>query len=181
MMYTVDQIMQAIDALHETERKRLMREINRRKERDIQADVAPDRRTGELIVADYILLFSGGIKGNPGVGYGSFSILSADGNTQQVQHLRFDSVRPDEAAYDALIAGLEALLQEITRHGHDHAHCTVRVRGQSRLVIQQLQGLWKATDPRLAIRKEKALSLLRRFGSYKLEEVPYMSNISVSG
>jgi len=58
---------------------------------------------------------------------------------------------------------------------------TLEVRGDSRLVMQQLQGYWKAKEERMRERRNRALKLLRRFGDFRLKEVPRSESVSVLG
>ena len=64
------------------------------------------------------IIFDGGSKGNPGQGYGSYT-LRWPGAQQQIVRLRFgDRVTNNEAEYDTLIAALEAV-----RSRSDHRPC----------------------------------------------------------
>ena len=63
---------------------------------------------------DYVLVFDGGSKGNPGQGYGSYAIIRAQDRAQRVERLDFgDGYTNNEAEYDSLIAGLQDLLRRI--------------------------------------------------------------------
>ena len=63
---------------------------------------------------DYLLIFDGGSKGNPGKGYGSYAIIRTQDGAQRVERVDFgDGYTNNEAEYDSLIAGLQDLLDRI--------------------------------------------------------------------
>ena len=117
---------------------------------------------------DYSIVFDGGSKGNPGWGYGSFEISSRTGASKQ-KRLEFgDAVTNNEAEYLTLIAALEELAAMIARHGREPSAFSVRVRGDSQLVIQQLLGRWKVKHPNIRPLHERARAQLARFGASDL-------------
>ena len=60
---------------------------------------------------DVVLVFDGGSKGNPGLGYGSYAIII--NNEADIRRLEFgDGVTNNEAEYDTLIAALEMFVEE---------------------------------------------------------------------
>ena len=133
------------------------------------------------VASRLVLHFDGGSRGNPGPGYGSY-VLTRDG--QEVHRCRL-SLGPrltnNEAEYRALIAGLADALNWLAGHQLDPARETIEVRGDSQLVIRQLQGTWKAREPRLAALRDRALGLLRRFGRHLLRQVPRRRTLEVLG
>ena len=113
---------------------------------------------------DYTIVFDGGSKGNPGRGYGSYEIAARTGERKQ-KRLEFgDRVTNNEAEYRTLIAALEDLTAMIARHGRQPADYSVRIRGDSQLVIQQVGGRWKVNHPNLRPLHARARALLARFG-----------------
>lgn len=115
--------------------------------------------TGEC---DYTIVFDGGAKGNPGRGYGSYEIGTRAGQRKH-KRLEFgDGITNNEAEYLTLIAALEGLAAMIARHGREPSDFSVRVRGDSQLVIQQLLGRWRVNHANL--RPLHARALLDRFG-----------------
>lgn len=113
---------------------------------------------------DYTIVFDGGSKGNPGLGYGSYEIATRTGGRKQ-QRLEFgDRVTNNEAEYLTLIAALTAVAAMIQRHGRQPAEFTVAVRGDSQLVVQQVQGRWKVRHPNMVPLHERARALLAAFG-----------------
>jgi len=187
-MYTVEQIVQAISTLGPVEKKRLWRELSALEKpqgETTQHTTEKAKLDGE---PDYVLIFDGGSKGNPGAGYGSYALSRRSagvGSRRVYEHphrLEFeDEVTNNEAEYDTLIAALESLLREMAARGEDPAQHTLEVRGDSRLVMQQLQGYWKAKEERMRERRNRALKLLRRFGDFRLKEVPRSESVSVLG
>jgi ribonuclease HI len=91
----------------------------------------------------YTLTFDGGSKGNPGLGYGSYEIRTCDGR-YRVERLEYgDHITNNEAEYRTLIAGLRDILATLRRDGKDPKSYRVQVRGDSQLVIRQLNGEYK--------------------------------------
>jgi ribonuclease HI len=131
---------------------------------------------------DYILTFDGGSKGNPGWGYGSYAITRVQDGAQRLERLDLgDGYTNNEAEYDSLIAGLQRLLQRIERAGRQPAEFALEVRGDSALVINQLQGKWKAKDPRMRERRNRCQALLSRFGFVKLVAHPREESVRILG
>ena len=69
------------------------------------------------------------------------------------------------AEYSALIAGLRRLLELGWREG-------VEIRGDSQLVIRQLQGVYAVRSPRIAPLYEEAKRLLSEFADVRLVWIP---------
>jgi ribonuclease HI len=193
MMYTVEQIMQAISTLGAVEKKQLWRKLSESEGQEVALGQAKQMalpttpmldgtRQEGAFQADYILHFDGGSRGNPGQGYGSYALLQGHNGPRQPQRLQFgDMVTSNEAEYDTLIAALERLLEELRERGEEPTQKALEVRGDSRLVLQQIQGLWKAKDERMRERRDRALRLLRRFGRFQLKEVPRSESVAVLG
>ena len=120
-------------------------------------------------MADYTLIFDGGSLGNPGPGYGSYVLIrNADGR-QRLQRLDFgEAMTNNQAEYRTLIAGLEDLIGVIEQAGHDPAEVSIEVRGDSRLVLNQVAGKWKVKQPHLRPLRDRVRELLGRFGKSEL-------------
>jgi ribonuclease HI len=73
------------------------------------------------------------------------------------------------AEYRALIAGLEAAAPFGARR--------VRVRADSKLVIEQVKGTWKVKQPHLRPLLEQARSLLAAYAEVDLQHVPRAQNV----
>ncbi len=110
------------------------------------------------------IIFDGGSKGNPGQGYGSYA-LEWPAFPRQVVRLQFGNhVTNNEAEYDTLIAALEAVNKRLAENGADPGGAKVEIWGDSQLVINQVKGEWQTNKPELRVRRDKAQTLLKRFG-----------------
>jgi ribonuclease HI len=131
---------------------------------------------------DYVLIFDGGSKGNPGYGYGSYALTRVQDGAQRLERVRFGGgTTNNEAEYDTLIAALQDLIQRIERAGRQPGEFSLEVRGDSALVINQLQGRWQAKEPRMQDRRDRCLQLLRRFRSVRLKTQPREESVRVLG
>jgi ribonuclease HI len=131
---------------------------------------------------DYVLVFDGGSKGNPGLGYGSYAIIRTQDGAQRLKRLVFgDGMTNNEAEYDALISALGDLLQRIEKAGKQPQDFALEVRGDSALVINQIQGKWKAREPRMRERRNRCVQLLGRFGGVSLKAHPREESVRILG
>jgi ribonuclease HI len=131
---------------------------------------------------DYILVFDGGSKGNPGLGYGSYVITRVQDGAQRLERLELgDGYTNNEAEYDSLIAALQDMIHRIGEAGRQPEEFSLEVRGDSALVINQLEGKWKAKEPRMRERRDQCRSLLRRFGAVKLKSQPREESVRILG
>jgi ribonuclease HI len=127
------------------------------------------------------LIFDGGSKGNPGIGYGSYA-LRWPGQPQQIVQLQFgDGVTNNEAEYDTLAAALEAVLKRLRDLKADAGTAKVEVRGDSQLVINQVLGVWKCNDDRMRQRRDRVRTLLREFGAWEILYHPRENNVRILG
>ncbi|XP_058735035.1 uncharacterized protein LOC131606984 [Vicia villosa] len=74
----------------------------------------------------------------------------------------------NSAEYEGLLLGLK----EASDKGYDY----VEIRGDSKLVCEQLKGNWKVNNPNLRDLRDKALDLKDNFKSVKVQHVPRGSN-----
>ena len=127
------------------------------------------------------IIFDGGSKGNPGIGYGSYA-LHWPGQPQQIVQLQFgDGVTNNEAEYDTLVAALESVVKRLAEQRADPATARVEIRGDSQLVINQVLGDWKCNDERMRRRRDRVRNLLREFGSWSLAYHPRANSVRVLG
>jgi ribonuclease HI len=132
--------------------------------------------------ADYVLTFDGGSKGNPGWGYGSYAITRVQDGAQRLERLDLgDEYTSNEAEYDTLIAALQDLIQRIEEAGRQPQEFGLEIRGDSTLVIYQIQGKWQARDPRMRDRRDRCVALLRRFGTVALKTQPREESVRILG
>lgn len=113
----------------------------------------------------YVVTFDGGADPNPGKGYGSFHIASPTGR-ELLERLDFSGdgkeMTNNQAEYRTLIAALEHLQRALAeRAPFEH----VRVDGDSQLVINQVQGVWKVRQENLKPLRARSAQLGSEFGS----------------
>jgi probable phosphoglycerate mutase len=129
----------------------------------------------------YRLTFDGGSLGNPGHGYGSYHVASPRGGTL---HERLDfsdqgeRVTNNQAEYLTLIRALERL-QEVL--GERAPAVTLEIRGDSQLVVNQLNGRWKVRNAELQTLYERARQLLSAFGRIDLRWHERSHSVEVLG
>ncbi len=181
-MPTIQNLLEAIAALRDDERRDLLARL-----REIYGVPVPAPAhqiglglsdTGWTEPADYLIVFDGGSRGNPGLGYGSYAVF--EGTTPgQVQRLEFpSSLTNNEAEYRTLISALAALAERL---GPRAAGTTLEVRGDSQLVLQQVVGHWKAKDERMRQLRDQARAGLKRFGNWRLVSQPREDSVRVLG
>jgi ribonuclease HI len=113
---------------------------------------------------DYALVFDGGSRGNPGPGYGSYQLTRVADGKQKIKRLEFGThVTNNVAEYRALIAGLEDVAGMIKAAGKSPAEFSLDIRGDSKLVVEQVNGRWKVRDAGLQPWHAKAQALFRSF------------------
>jgi len=183
----VQRLAEAIAGLQPEEKRRLFELLAREGQLPSEPPAAAEtqprpNRAGQEWSPDYVLIFDGGSRGNPGWGYGSYAITRVQDGAQRLERQDFgDGYTNNEAEYDALIAGLEDLVSRIEEAGRQPEEFKLEVRGDSALVINQVQGRWKATEPRMRERRDRCLELLRRFGGVQLKAHPREESVRVLG
>lgn len=122
----------------------------------------------------YELVFDGGSIGNPGKAYGSFRLRQLgegdqpSGRAGAPVRLEFGHGTNNQAEYRALIAGIEAVRQQAEQAGEALESVQLEVRGDSKLVLNQMAGEWKIKNSDLLKLHDQALDLLAGFGEVKL-------------
>ena len=133
-------------------------------------------------MADYIIVFDGGSHGNPGQGYGSYALQrTRDGRLRKRRLTIGDQVTSNQAEYEALIAALEDLVRTIEKAGRSPEDFSVEIRGDSSLVINQLDGSWKTKSLSLMPLRDRAEELLLQMGSVELIWQPREETVRVLG
>jgi ribonuclease HI len=128
------------------------------------------------------LVFDGGSKGNPGRGYGSYAIKFANDLNWTVTHVDFHArMTNNEAEYEALLAGLQNLQTLTAEKGIELSQTLLEIAGDSQLVIFQLKGEWKAREPRLIARREKAWAQLSPYSGVRLIHHPRIQSVRLLG
>jgi len=110
--------------------------------------------------------FDGGGQ-SPGPVTAACTVKLSDGSfDQDVKH--FDQGTHNTAEWHALILGLRLALN----HGERH----VVVKGDSMLVVKQVNREWKTKNPALRSLRTQAEELLARFESWRVEWIPREEN-----
>ncbi len=112
----------------------------------------------------YSITFDGGSRGNPGKGYGSYEVRTDDAH--DVQRLTFgERDTNNEAEYRTLIVALHDVIARIEAAGGDAKAFAVSVRGDSQLVVNQVNGKWQVRTPHIRPLHTEATFLLGKFGA----------------
>jgi ribonuclease HI len=169
---SVERILAAIAALSEEERASLFERLSSEGEpppasqTDAPLDSVDDGWEGP---ANYTLIFDGGSQGNPGPGYGSYALMHARDGKQSIVRLDFGrQMTNNEAEYETLIAGLRGLTERIEAAGRSPVEFTLEIRGDSALVIHQVEGTWQAKDNRMRALRNQARELLAHFMGHRM-------------
>lgn len=193
---TPQQILEAIAALPEDERAGLFARL-----REIYAEAEPTPTIGQPPITrgkpqrlplndwagqvDYMIVFDGGSRGNPGQGYGSYVIFDQLGSglppASEGQPVRLTleaEMTNNEAEYHTLLAALRDLRQRSALFTDQLA---VKILGDSLLVINQVKGEWQTKEPRLRALRDQALAELRHFKAYRLAYQPREDTLKVLG
>ncbi len=133
--------------------------------------------------ANIRLSFDGGSLGNPGRAYGSFAVRGTGPARElaTVKRVQFGRGTNNEAEYWALREGIQWTLAEARRRGLEPSRLGLTVLGDSLLVIRQLQGNWKAKEPRMRDLRDEVLGLLERFRVVRLEHRPRRKSVAEFG
>jgi len=179
---TPQQILEAIAALPEDERKALFGRL-----REIYAEAAPKPTVGQpqrlplsdwAGQVDYMIVFDGGSRGNPGQGYGSYVIFDQLGSGAPVRLTLDGAMTNNEAEYHTLLAALRDLRQRSALFTDQLA---IKILGDSLLVINQVKGEWQAKEPRLRALRDQVLAELGHFKAYRLAYQPREDTLKVLG
>lgn len=93
---------------------------------------------------NFEIVFDGGSKGNPGKGYGSYDItLNGQEYDRQIEMPFGDRLTNNQAEYMALIRALKRIAED---QSVDLLQSNIVIRGDSQLVINQLNGVWKVKN-----------------------------------
>jgi len=168
----VERILAAIAALSEGEHARLFERLagevgaSPAAQTAMPLHFAADELEGP---ADYTIIFDGGSRGNPGPGYGSYALVRECDGKQSLVRLDFGrQMTNNETEYEALIDGLQGLIERIEATGRSPGDFTVEVRGDSALVIHQVEGDWKTKDDRMRALRNRVRELLTCFRGRRL-------------
>ncbi len=132
--------------------------------------------------ADYLIIWDGGSRGNPGQGYGSFQITAVAKGKSRIETREFPGrMTNNEAEYETLISALEMLAAKLRERGLDPRSYILDLRGDSLLVINQILGKWKAKDRRMAAYRDQTRTLLEQFGGHTLRHHDRSHSVAALG
>jgi len=190
-MAEIGEIAKAISELRPADKARLFRLLAERGELPARyLSQAPQGEQMALMPSskqppaspDIVLVFDGGSRGNPGWGYGSYAIERVSDGAQRLERLDLgDGYTNNEAEYDTLIAALQDLIRRLEGADRDPGEFALEVRGDSTLVLNQVEGTWKAKEPRMRQRRDQCRRLLGRFGAVRLTAQPREESVRVLG
>jgi ribonuclease HI len=130
----------------------------------------------------YTIVFDGGSRGNPGQGYGSYALRRNEDGRLRKRRLRLgDKVTSNQAEYQALIAALEDLIDTIQKARRSPKDFSVEIRGDSRLVMHQLDGSWKTKSLNLMELRDRVEDLMTQMGSVELVWQPRNESVRILG
>jgi ribonuclease HI len=130
----------------------------------------------------YTIVFDGGSHGNPGQGYGSYALRRNEDGRLRKRRLRLgDKVTSNQAEYQALIAALEDLIDTIQKARRSPRDFSVEIRGDSRLVMRQLDGSWKTKSLNLMELRDRVEDLMTQMGSVELVWQPRNESVRILG
>ncbi len=128
-----------------------------------------------------MILFDGGSRGNPGPAYGSFLIRGEKVDTRRPMRLAFGRGTNNEAEYLALIGALEELRERLRTAGIPAEKVRLEIRGDSKLVINQMSGRWRARNSRMRALRDRALKLLDGMGSVRFVQHDRRHSVAALG
>jgi probable phosphoglycerate mutase len=110
-----------------------------------------------------VLYFDGGSRGNPGPAAWGFTLTDADGTVLAARGQSVGTATNNVAEYGGVIAGMEC--------AKELGVASLIVRGDSKLVIEQLAGNWKVKAPGLQELFRKARALAGALPEVRFEHV----------
>lgn len=115
-----------------------------------------------------ILYADGAARGNPGPAGSGAVLLDPDGKVIAELTLYLGTATNNVAEYTALIIGLE----EARRRGVDD----LDIRMDSKLVVEQMRGLWRIKHPNIRPLALRAGALLATFPNRSIRHIPREQN-----
>lgn len=110
------------------------------------------------------IVFDGGSKGNPGLGYGSFEIMRNGELFDRQLEIPFgNNLTNNQAEYMSLIRGLKSIIEN---PNVDPLKAEIVIRGDSKLVISQITGVWKVKNANMQPLWAEARGLLTEVGKW---------------
>ena len=151
----------------------------------------PERETWQPIcptcggtMADYTITFDGGSRNNgspDALGYGSYKVSTAIGRSEIIRLTFPAGTTNNEAEYKSLIAALEDLMGRIQRANRPVGEFTLQVRGDSALVVNQVQGTWQTKKEHLRPLRDRAQAIIALFKQVEFVWQPREDSVQVLG
>ena len=112
----------------------------------------------------WLVMVDGASRGNPGQAGCGAAIIDENGTVAKEELSRhLGHATNNVAEYEALLMGLEALLQLGRK--------TIIVQSDSELLVRQLNDQYRVKDEKLKVLFQRAMTLLRQFDSYRILHV----------
>lgn len=128
---------------------------------------------------EFRIVFDGGSLGNPGKGYGSYEITTSGDPYHFVDRMEHgDDLTNNQAEYMTLIAALRWLANDL---GEARKRAKVTVFGDSKLVVSQVNGVWKVKNANMIPLVKEAKELFRQFGTCTIEWHPRAKSVERLG
>lgn len=112
--------------------------------------------------------FDGAASGNPGLAGIGYAVFDAEGNVLHEYSEQIGIATNNEAEYRALIALVKKLLEERIKE--------VIIMGDSQLVVNQVNGMWRVNQPHLQRLYEEVCELLSGIPNWELKWVSRKKN-----
>jgi ribonuclease HI len=124
----------------------------------------------------HLLQFDGAADPNPGKASGAYVLFGPpqkEGewlvrNVIEEGFTYLERATNNEAEYTGLILGLQKALE--------HRVETIKIEGDSMLVVNQVQGLWRVKEPRLVKLHAHAVQLFNQFKQKSITYIPREQN-----
>jgi len=125
------------------------------------------------LIKQWTLMVDGAARGNPGEAGCGAAIFDENGAVVKELSRYLGRTTNNVAEYEGLLMGLEALLQLGQKN--------IIVQSDSELMVRQMTGVYRVKDEKLKVKYQRAMDLLRRFGSYRIVHVRRESNKLADG
>ena len=135
-------------------------------------------------MTDYTITFDGGSRNNGSTNseaYGSYKICTASGRSEIIRLTFLSGTTNNEAEYKSLIAGLEDLIGRIQRANRPVGEFTLEIRGDSALVLNQVQGTWKTKKKHLRPLRDRAQAIIALFKEVEFVWQPREESVEILG
>lgn len=117
---------------------------------------------------EWLLMVDGAARGNPGEAGCGAAICDENGTVIKKVSRYLGYATNNVAEYEALLMGLEAVLQLGKKR--------ICVQSDSQLLVRQLNGEYRVRDEKLKALFQRTIALLRQLESYRILHVPRRLN-----